>query len=322
MWRRSVVLLFAVGGSGFGCGRQPEPAAAPTSTASACPADTLAPGEVQVFATGFDVDGVAGTEGLAFGPTGRLFVGGSGVGGGGYVAEVFPDGTWTHLVDVPGSVGLAWWKDRLMVATTLTADGTPGVVAVDPDAATADPFVDGMDGANFLAVTPWDTLLVSSPGGEDLWEVRVDAAGGAPEVTTWATGVPSPNGIAFGLDGSLVYVANTYVNPSVVSAIAVSADGEPGPVGVLTTLPDGSTQDGVALGAGGELYVLNNVPGTIARVRPDGTWEIAASGVAWAASIAFGEGEGFDPCSAYVSSLFSADVYRVGLGAPGAAIRR
>ncbi|HHO52752.1 MAG TPA: hypothetical protein ENK18_18220 [Deltaproteobacteria bacterium] len=303
-----------------GCHREPPPE---LPSQQACPPDTLEPGEVQIFATGFDADtvGAVGTEGLTAGPGGRLFVGGSGVLGGGYVAELYPDGTWSSIVDLPGSVGLAWWRDRLMVATSDTGDGSAGVVAVDPDAGTSALLVAGLQGANFLAVTPWDTLLVSSPDEDVLWQISDEAAGQPPTVQTWAEGVPSPNGVVFDLDGETVYVANTYRRPSVVSSIPVF-DGAAGAIGVLATLPDGSTQDGVALDATGALYVANNVPGTIARISPDGSWDTLASGVAWGASLAFGEGGGFDPCSLYVSSLFSADVFRVGTGTPGAPLRR
>jgi hypothetical protein len=268
-------------------------------------AGSLAAGEVEVFATGFDRD-IVGTEGLTFGPTGRLFVGGSGVSGDGYVAEIRPDGTWEILADVSGSVGLAWWDDALLVA----AEGDK-IVAVDPDARTTRVLAEGLPGSNFPAVTPWDTLLLSAPDGSELFEITRDGTW-----STWATDVPSPNGIGFSPDGTEVYVANTYRSPSTVARIPVT-DGVAGAVGVLATLPDGSTQDGVAMDVDGNLYVVNNLPGTIARIAPDGTWEIVAEGVDFGASLAFGEGP-FDACSVYVSSLFSEDVIRVGIGVEGA----
>lgn len=279
-------------------------------TGDSCPIDTLAVGEVQVLATGFDVDGTEGTEGLAFSPDGRLFVGGSGVKGDGYVAEIQRDGAWSVVADVPGSVGLAWQGDRMLVAVSDAGDGTGGLVAVDPDSGEVEVRASGISGSNFPAVTPWGTVLVSSPSGGTLWEVRDGA------VSAWAEGVPSPNGIAFSPDGAMVYVANTYATPSTVASIPVTGDSA-GAVGVLATLPDGSTQDGVAMDAAGNLYVVNNLPGTIARITPDGTVTTLAEGVAFGASLAFGEGA-WDPCSLYVSSLFSPDVFRVGVGAPGA----
>ena len=276
---------------------------------SVCPSGSLEPGVVEVLATGFDVDGTVGTEGLVFSPDGRLFVGGSGIGGGGYVAEIFLDGTWTRLVDVPQSIGLAWHDERVLVATGDVGTGEGGLVSVDPDTLEVEEVATGIPDANFPAPTPWGTILVSVPSGETVWEV---ADGG---VSVWAEGVPSPNGIAITPDGSRVYVANTYVTPSTVASIPVT-DGVAGPVGTLATLPDGSTQDGVALDAEGNLYVVNNLPGTLARITPSGDWDIVAEGIDFGASIAFGTGD-WDPCSVYATSLFGPDVFRVGVGARG-----
>ena len=256
-----------------------------------------------VLATGFEVDGITGTEGLAFSPDGRLFVGGSGVTGGGYVAEVFPSGDWEMVASVPSSVGMVWHEGELLVATGDVGDGTGGLVGVDVDSGGVRVVASGIPSANFPAVTPWGTVLVSSPSGTTLWEVDGN------EVREWVSGVPSPNGMAFSPDGRTLYVANTYDAPSTVAAIDV-VDEEAGAIGVLATLPDGSTQDGVAIDAEGHLYVVNNLPGTIVRIAPDGTWETIAEGVAFGASLAFGVGD-YDPCALYVSSLFSADVFEV-----------
>ena len=283
---------------------------ADTAPAGRCPADTLAAGTVEVFATGFETDGRAGTEGLTFGPDGRLYVGGSSVGAGGFVAEVQPDGTWARLADVDVAVGLAWHRDRLLVATGDVGDGTGGLVAVDPDAGTTAVVASGIDGANFPVVTPWGSVLVSSPGN---WTIHEVTDGG---VTLWSDAVPSPNGLAFAPDGATLYAANTYATPSTVAAVPV-VDRAAGAPAVLATLPDGSTQDGVAMDADGNLYVVNNLPGTIARISPDGDVHTVAEGVDFGASLAFGEGP-FDPCSLYVSSLFGPHVFRVGVGAPGA----
>ena len=140
-------------------------------------ADSLPRGSVEVVATGFEVEGTTGTEGLTFSPEGRLFVGGSALGGGGFVAEVFADGTWSILANVPGSVGLAWWRDRILVATGDTGDGEGGLVTVHPDTGVVEVVVTGIDRANFPAPTPWGTILVSNPAGETVWEVTEGAAG-------------------------------------------------------------------------------------------------------------------------------------------------
>lgn len=282
----------------------PEPLDIPS-----CDANSPQAGTVEFFAHGFE-RGVVGTEGLSFSPDGRLFVGGAGYTGEGFVAEIQPDGDWEILVDVPGSIGLTWWGDRLLVATPDVGDETAGIIAVDPDARTTEVFARGLPGANFMAVTPWDTLLMSYPSGTELLEIEPDGSW-----SVWATDVPSPNGITFSLDGATAYVANTYSAPSTVAKIAVE-DGEAVSVDVLATLPDGSTQDGVALDIDGSVYVVNNLPGTISRIRWDGEITELAQSVSYGASMAFGEGE-FDPCSLYVTSLFSDRVFRVGAGIEG-----
>lgn len=283
-------------------------APATDSEPGAC-AGSLPPGEVEVFATGFDL-GVVGTEGLTFSPDGRLFVGGSGVGGGGYVAEIQPDGSWEPLVEVPGSVGLAWWGERLMVAGSDPETDTSAIYAVDPDARSAELWLSGLPGANFPAVTPWGTLMLADHGTEGLWEILPSG-----DWDTWVSGVPSPNGVAFSPEGDRAYVANTYGRPNTVTQVEIEG-WTAGAVSALTTFPDGSTQDGVAMDAEGGLYVVNNLPGTIIRVSPDGAQELLAEDVNYGASMAFGEGA-FDPCSLYVSSLFSEDVFRVGAGRLG-----
>jgi hypothetical protein len=70
------------------------------------------------------------------------------------------------------------------------------------------------------------------------------------------------------------------------------------------------------------VFVLANFAGEIWRV--DGTatslqdGEVVADGLASPASIAFGRGEDFDPCSGYVTSLMGSQVVRVSLGVEGA----
>lgn len=284
----------------------------PSGTATlSCPADTLDPGQVEVLAAGFERDGTAGTEGVAFSPDGRLFVGGSAVGGGGFVAEVWPDGSWAELAAVPGSVGLAWWEGGLVVAS---GDGDGSVVAVDVDSGGTTTVAGGIPSANFPAGTPWGSLLVATHTANAIYEVTADG-----QVAVWADDLPTPNGLVFDPAGAWLYVANTYGVPSEFGRIPVS-DGAAGSWETLAVLDDGATQDGVAIDAAGDIYVALNLPGQIARITPEGDQEIIAEGVDWAASIAFGRGDDWDPCSLYATSLFSDALYRVGVGVPGGAL--
>jgi len=159
-------------------------------------------------------------------------------------------------------------------------------------------------------VTPWDTLLVSAPGGDSIYEV--DAGGTAVE---WATDVHSPNGMVFNGDASTLFVAQTYDTPNVFKAIAVSADGVAGAVTELVTLEPGSTQDGVAIDANGDVYVVLNLPGQVVRITPAGQMTVVANGVDFGASLQFGTGQ-FNECSLYVTSLFTDNLYEVGAGVP------
>ena len=90
----------------------------------------------------------------------------------------------------------------------------------------------------------------------------------------------------------------------------------------ILQLGQASTPDGIAVDVDGMVYVAANIPGQIWRV--DGAadslqrGELVAEGVASVASLAFGNGPGFDPCSLYVTQLFGSQVIRVGVGVPGA----
>lgn len=289
------------------------PSPEPSPDAPACPDDSLAAGEVDSIATGFTVDGTIGTEGLVFSPDGRLFVGGAAYTGGGYVAEILTDGTWSMLADVPGSVGLEWFQDQVVVAVSGggMAGEEGGLVLVDPDSGDTSVLAMGIPGSNFPVATPWDTLLVSAPGGTTIWEV--DAQG---TVTQWATGLVSPNGLVFDHAGEWLYVAQTYESPNVVRRVAVNSDGTAGAMEVVAELGDGSTQDGVAIDDNGDVYVVLNLPGEVVRVTPDGDVTLVADGVDYGASMHFGTGE-FDDCSLYATSLFGEQIFQIGVGVPG-----
>ena len=76
------------------------------------------------------------------------------------------------------------------------------------------------------------------------------------------------------------------------------------------------TPDGIAIDSEGNVYVALNTAGQIAKVDPEGNSTLLAVDLIGPASLAFGQGD-FDPCSLYVTSLFTQDLYRVGAGVPG-----
>ena len=261
-----------------------------------------APTGVEVVATGF-----AGTEGIAFSPDGRMFVGDAG-----QVAEVQPDGTWSYLAAVPGSIGMAWWWDRLLVAASDSGlgDGLDGVYSVDVDTGEVT-LLGAIPGANFVTVTPWDTLLVSDPGTDGLLEQTADG-----QSTAWEGTVTSPNGIGFTPDDHVLWAVTTFADPAPVWRIPV--DGEAaGTPEIVHEYPPGNAPDGIAVGASGDLYIALNIAGQVDRVAADGTVTVVGEGVDWAASLAFGVGDDWDVCSVYATSLFGSDLYRVAVGELG-----
>ena len=279
-----------------------------------CPADSLEAGQVVVFATGLEHDGTTGTEGLVFSPDGRLFVGGAAYLGGGFVAEVQTDGSHQILAPMTATVGLEWWHDQLVVAVGQdgAAGPTGGLMWVDPDSGAATVLADDVPSANFPVATPWDTLLVSSPSGETVWQV--DASGGT---SLWLDGVTSPNGMVFDASGGSLFVAQTYEDPNWFRHVSVGEDHTAGAVTELVLFDTGSTQDGVAMDVNGDVYVVLNVPGEVVRITPAGDTTVVATGVDWGASLRFGTGD-FDPCSLYVTSLFTDVLFQVGVGVRGA----
>ncbi len=270
--------------------------AADSGTETGACAGSLAAGEVVVLAEGFDK-----SEGLTFSPDGRMFIT-----AGDIIAEIQPDGTWAKVADVTGGVGLAWWGSHLYAAGR---DGDSGIVVkvdVDTGAVTT---VTQIDKSNFLTVTPWDTLLVTN-ATDTIFEVLADGT-----TTEWLA-ISSVNGMQFTADHTELWVVNTWDIPAPVSKIAINGQAA-GAVTQVHEYEGGNFADGVALGTSGDLYVSLNVTGLISQVTADGTESVLAEGVDFTASIAFGEGAGWDPCAIYSTSLFSDKVYAVGVGETG-----
>lgn len=295
---RSTAPLLLLAGILAGCPSD-DPDPAPTDPC----ADSAPPGSVRVVATGF----FGGTEGIAFSPDGRLFVSRGDV-----VEEVFPDGSHEEFASIPAEVGLTFWGGELIVASG--DDGLPGddggVYAVDISDGAVRLLAGGIPGANFPVVTPWDTLLVSTPvGAEEIVEV---SAGG--DVLLWSADVPSPNGIGFSADGSAVYVVSTFTNPAPLWEVPID-EGVAGTPVELASWGTGVAPDGVAMGESGAVYIAQNLAGRVDRVDPATGDETAlGEGVQFAASAAFGVGADWDVCALYVTSLFSGELYVVGAG--------
>lgn len=279
-----------------------------------CP-DAHAAGEWSVFSAG-----LGPTEGIAFSDDGRLFVS-----AGERIIEVFPNGTHREFAEVTRTVGLAWWKDALYVASaddgsgvysSFCAPGNRGAVWRVSRDGEVTRFATGILAPNFLAVTPWDTLLVSDDCPSNTRIYEVNAAG---ETRVWSDGVPSANGLAFDLERRNLLAVSTFTSPPPLWRIPLAGQEAEAPGEVLQFEP-GSSPDGVALAADGSLFVALNTSSEIHRIV-DGVAEPFATGLMTPASIAFGEGA-FDGCSLYATSLFGKDLYRINAGVRGAPLPR
>ena len=98
----------------------------------------------------------------------------------------------------------------------------------------------------------------------------------------------------------------------------MEGDGTAGTAEVLAHLPAGSTPDGVALDAEGGLWVAANLAGQIWRVdTATGDAAPFADGLDTPASLAFGAGDDWDPCSIYFTELYGDGVDRLAVGVEG-----
>lgn len=269
------------------------------------------PGTVTPFAE------IQGSEGIAISPSGRMFVS-----SGSRIVEVLATGEVQDFAVVPKAVGLAWWRDALYVAAgddgsgstgAFCAPGRRGAVWKVTEAGEASVFARVTE-PNFLAPTPWGTLLVSNDCLTNSNIVEVTPAG---EVSVWNTDVPSANGLVFNLDESALFAVSTFTKPAHAWRVPVT-NGRSGKAESIGDL-NGGAPDGVALDADGNLYVARNIAGEIQVQRGgDGGFELFGDALDTPASMVFGEGP-FNACSMYVTSLIGPDVVEVFVGARGRA---
>lgn len=279
--------------------------------------DDLEVGEVEVVYDGF----AAGSEGIAFTSDGRLIVS-TLEDGVGTLWEISPEGEATPFAEVPYALGLAPRSDGSLVVASIGELMEPdgGVYEVS-SSGRATLLADGIDSANFVALAPDGSVLVSDDFDTRVFRVEQDGT-----VSTVIEDVPSPNGIAYSPDNTALYVASTFSVNGELTRYDVDGDGIPiesSAVEILRTGP-GSVNDGIGVDVEGNVYVLANFSGELWRVEgtafelQDG--EVLVEGLDSPASMAFGRGENFDPCSAYITELLGPRVVRVALGVEGAAL--
>lgn len=261
-----------------------------------------APGVVTQLADGF----TGGTEGLTITEDGTLYVVNND-----QLLQVDADGTKTPVAETPGGVGAAWWGGAIWVASWKDSEGNNAgsLLEITPDGMVTRHATPDIAKPNFLTPTPWGTLLVSDDFDTKIFEVDASAM-----VSTWATDVPSPNGMGFSPDGSQLYVVSTFVPDPPLSSIAV-ADGVAGARTAVHTFDSGSAPDGLVVAKDGTVLVAVNVAGRIDAWQ-DGHISTIASGLTTPASLVFGRGE-FDSCSVIATSLFGETMSVVTAGHEG-----
>lgn len=271
-----------------------------------------APGTATVFAAN-----VGNSEGIAF-LNGKLYIA-----GGEGIRELAADGSATMFAAVPATVGMVAWHGALYAASG--SDGTVadafcspsnhGVIWKITTDGQSSVFARGLISPNFIVATPWNTLLVSDDCRTNTTIYEVDASG---NTSVWSdTVIISANGMQFDAAFGNLFVATTFVKSPPLYQIPINPDHSPGTASKIHTFNNGTTPDGLAIDKDGNLYVALNVANVIHKVAPDGTDSPFAQGMTTPASLAFGDGPGFDPCSMYVTSLFGHDVSQVVVGTTG-----
>ncbi|MEM7159992.1 MAG: SMP-30/gluconolactonase/LRE family protein [Myxococcota bacterium] len=276
--------------------------------------DDLPIGESEEFYNGFK----DGSEGLAFGADGLLYV--TTMDNGGTVWQLDADGNISEFASVPTALGLARRADGgFTVAAFGVAEEPDGAVYLVDAKGAATEIATGIDSPNFVTIMPDGSSLISDDFVTTVFRVTDEG-----DVSLALENVPSPNGMAYSPSGDTLYVASTFTKLGQLTRYDVDETGAPiEDTGVeIMHLGPLSTPDGIAVDADGFVYVAANIPGEIWRVDGAVTeltkGELVADGLQTPASLAFGAGPGFDPCSIYMTQLLGSRVLRVSIGAEGA----
>jgi gluconolactonase len=288
-----------------------------TGDPEACWTD-LAFGEHEVFYQGF----ASGSEGIAFGIDGLLYVT-TNEDGDGTLWRLDAEANLEAFAEVPFALGLAPRPEGGFVVASIGVsdpDVDDGAVYVVDAEGNASVLATGIASPNFIALAPDGSALVS----DDFDNTRVFRVTPEGALSVVLDGVDSPNGMAYSPDGAHFYVASTFTPLGQLTRYEVDAEGLPIEATAIEILQLGqaSTPDGIAVDADGMVYVAANIPGEVWRVDGNADslqpGELVADGLGSPASLAFGKGPGFDPCSIYLTQLFGSQVIRLAIGVPGA----
>ncbi len=285
----------------------------PTDTDSDSDSDSVIPSPCTESAgtvTPLLTDGPwSGTEGLALDPAGPVYVVGDD-----HLWKI-DGGEAEQILLTPRGVGATWWNDAIWVAVWEdgVGDPKPAIYEVQPDGQGKRYDTPTIAKPNFLLPTPWGTLLISDDFDTRIFEWD------AGEVSVWASGISSPNGMGFSPDGKTLWVASTFTNPGLV---AITLDGEKaGASEKVVAFDPGTTPDGLAVANNGAVYVALNLAGRIDVWDGEAVHTLTDGTIPTPASLSFGLGA-VDTCTLVVTSLFGDDVWTVTAEFDGAPVPR
>jgi gluconolactonase len=128
---------------------------------------------------------------------------------------------------------------------------------------------DSLLGPNDMAWDDFGRLYFTDPKGSSMAKriggVHFIEPGGA--AVRFAGGLAYPNGIAFDLDKSHVYISETMA--SRILCYEVNPDGSAGTMEVFFELPENSVPDGMKLDVEGNLWVAVHTLGELWQISPD-----------------------------------------------------
>lgn len=213
-------------------------------------------------------------EGVAWGPDGHVYAGGEA----GQVYAIDLEGHVEQIANTGGFVnGIALDAAGRLYACDI---GRAEVICIDPKTGDVESYSSGsvderMRLPNYPVFDDQGNLYVTDSGEWGEWKANEGlifriAPGG--ETAVWTRELPRfPNGCCLSLDGRSLYVVESFA--SSVSRVPIESDGSAGVPELVVELP-GSVPDGVALDAGGTLYVSCYRPDRIYRIDPDGRAEV------------------------------------------------
>lgn len=224
----------------------------------------ISPEQAVLFATGFTFP-----EGPVFNRDGDLYLVNF---KDTVINKVSPAGEVSTVVDIgaPNNGAIFDRAGNLYIASSglgaiLMLDSAKNLKTV---AATSDG--DSLLGPNDMA---WDNsgrLYFTDPKGSHEGNLigGIHYIGDNGETHRFAGGLAYPNGIAFNLDKTYLYVTETGFNR--LLRYEVRADGTAGVRNVITEFPKGSIPDGMKLDVKGNLWVAVHSLGEIWRISPTG----------------------------------------------------